>query len=542
MSKYIPNTRGSAKPKDKQAESKSTKMGATELSDMIKAAVKEALTGGDAGGKEDDPGEDSGGLDYEEVMEIVAEAIEAATEKRKSKSDAGEEVAEDPYEDIMEAVADILEELDDGEEMSDDEDDEEKASDGREEPREEGDEGKGKGKRKTAGRPSQSKGRKKSRRPTASPPQRKYSDIYFSRTGEPRVSQNQKKIPPEIQLARAVKCLDVFGRNDPERAAHAARTKYNDEAMERQFKALAATLPSTGGYLIPEAYLDEIIEMLYSRTVVFELGARKVPMPNGNLNIPKQTSGARARWGGEARPIAKTQTAFGNVRLSAKRLEAIVPVTRELLMSTEYSADALFANDLIRRMQLGIDYGALYGTGGEFQPRGISDTKGILTIDAKKLDNPELADNDGKLTADFPVYITGRILIENVDDLGLGWSFNSLMEAYLKNLKTTTGAYIYREEMNAGKLNGFPFKISNQIPMTSAFETEMFFGNWADLLVGEQLGLETYTTLDGVWTDEDGVQHSAFEENLSATRALMYVDIAVRHTESFARIKNAKIA
>lgn len=78
------------------------------------------------------------------------------------------------------------------------------------------------------------------------------------------------------------------------------------------------------------------------------------------------------------------------------------------------------------------------------------------------------------------------------------------------NLKTTTGAYIYREEMNDGKLLRFPYKVSNQIPIDDKNETEMFFGNWADLLVGEQLGLETYTTLDGTWTDEDGVTHSAF--------------------------------
>ena len=120
----------------------------------------------------------------------------------------------------------------------------------------------------------------------------------------------------------------------------------------------------------------------------------------------------------------------------------------------------------------------------------------------------------------------------DVDDLGLGWTFNSFVEGFLKNMKTTTGEYIYREEMNGGKLLGFPYKVSNQI------ET----ANWADLLVGEQLGLETYTTLDGSWTDENGVQHNAFEENLSATRALMYVDIAARHAESFIVVKNVAIA
>ena len=72
------------------------------------------------------------------------------------------------------------------------------------------------------------------------------------------------------------------------------------------------------------------------------------------------------------------------------------------------------------------------------------------------------------------------------------------------NLKTDTGAYIYRDEMGAGKLLGFQYKVSNQIPTNEMGLTELFFGNWADLLVGDQMGLETYTTLDGTWTDENG--------------------------------------
>jgi len=515
----------------KAAEStKSTKMGTDELKDMIKSAVKEALGSGDAA-KDD-------GDDNFDIMDIIEDAIEAANEKRKSRKDAGEEIGDDPTEDILSEVAAMLDELEDENKSDDDDNDNEEkdTSDGREEPRK----GDGTGKSKSAARSKNTKKRAKSRNTPEPPAGRKYGDFYVSRSGGSET--NKKKIPPEINLARAVKCLDVFGKHDPEAAAYYAKKHYGDERMEREFKALSATVPSSGGYLIPEVYLDEIIEMLYSKTVIFELGARKVPMANGNLNIPKATSGARATWGGEARKITKTQPAFGNVRLSAKRLEAIVPQTRELIMSTNYSADAIFANDLTRRMQLGLDYGALYGTGGEFQPLGVSNTKGILLIDALALADPTLADASGRLTADFPVYISSKVLSKNVDDLGLGWTFNSLLEGFLKNLKTTTGAYIYREEMNNGKLLGFPYRVSNQITTSTDNKTSIFFGNWADLLIGEQLGLETYTTLDGSWTDEDGVQHNAFEENLTATRALMYVDIAARHSESFAYIKNCAIS
>ena len=231
--------------------------------------------------------------------------------------------------------------------------------------------------------------------------------------------------------------------------------------------------------------------------------------------------------------------AFGNMRLSAKRLQAIVPQTKELLMSSSYSADQMFANDLMRRMQLGLDYGALYGKGGEFEPEGIANNKGIEVMDAKKLEK-ELADEKGNITADLPVYVRSKAFMKNVDDMAAGWTMNSMLEGVFMNMKTSTGTYIYRDEMIGGKLLGFPYKVCNQIRADNGL-TELFFGNWTDLLVGDQMGLETYTTLEGSWTDEAGIEHNAFDENMAATRATMYDDIGVRHEESFLRVKNIKV-
>lgn len=44
-----------------------------------------------------------------------------------------------------------------------------------------------------------------------------------------------------------------------------------------------------------------------------------------------------------------------------------------------------------------------------------------------------------------------------------------------------------------------------------------------------------------VSSTKNGVQHNAFEENLTGTRALMYDDIGVRHVESFAYVHNIKV-
>lgn len=487
--------------------------------DQLKSMIEACSKGDDAtgdGGTTTDTGINEAG----DLGELVGAAINAATEKRKARKEAGEEVPEDMTADeVMAELNAIMDAQAEDDAVKEGED----AND-----------------TKGTAAPSQTKGTKGVSKPAVkpAPAQRKYSSIFLVNPAAQQVKKEEKNIPADVMLARAVKAYDVFGRHDPERAAYYAKKLYGDEDMAREFKAMSVTSPTGGGYLVPQIYMDDVIEQLYPKTVVFELGARRVPMPNGNLNIPKMTSGTRATWGGEGRRIAKTQPTFGNVKLSAKRLEAIVPQTRELLMSTNYSADALFASDLTRRMQLGMDFGAMFGTGGEFQPLGIANNKAVEKVDATALNNTALADSNGKITADFPVWLEAKVLGKNVDDVSLGWTFNAAVEGYLKNLKTSTGEYIYREEMNGGNLLGYPYKRSNQIPTDSNGKTSIIFGNWADLLAGEQAGLETYTTLDGSWVDENGVQHNAFDENLSATRALMYIDFAVRHVESFIVVNN----
>lgn len=524
-----------------------------DLKGLIKAAVKEALEGSEDDSKDEE-------IVLDDISDIVADAIDAVNEKRKSSKE--DPINDDVAAEILEALNEGKTEGEEGEEKDEDTIDiadaiaqavetiNEKRKSSKEDPIGEADTeeivnavtelieeaaGEGKGSKADPVR----RQLKYVRTPSKSPVQRKYSNIYMNNGGNMDKKKAKKAIPTPVLMARAIKCMDVWGGGDPEKAAHYAEKKYNDGDMAKEFKALSATVGSEGGYLIPEVYADQIIELLYPKTVIFELGAQKVPLTNGNLNIPKMTAGARATWGGEKRKIETSNPTFGNIKLSAKRLQAIIPQTKELLMSSSYSADQMFANDLMRRMQLGLDYGAFYGTGGEFQPLGIMNNKKIEMLDAKKLEKG-LVDDDGNITSDLPVFMRSKAFMKNIDDSSAGWVMNSMLEGIFMNMKTSTGAYIYRDEMISGKLLGFPYKISNQIAVKDKM-TDLVFGNWSDMLVGDQMGLETYTTLDGSWTDENGVTHNAFDENMTATRATMYDDIGVRHEESFLRVTNIKV-
>lgn len=375
-------------------------------------------------------------------------------------------------------------------------------------------------------------------------PQRKYASLFLSggAASAPSASGFKTRIQsmsgPERtktvygMFGRAVKCLHAAGGNF-DNAAFIAERKFMDAEMAREFKALSATVPSDGGYLVPEVYASEIIELLYPATVIFSLGARRLGMSNGNMNIPKTRSGSRAKFVGENRKIPSTAPGFGNLKLSAKKLSAIIPMSNDLLRSTNFDNDVIVGQDITKQMALGVDYGALMGEGGEFQPLGITENKGVLTIDATKLDT-DYASSTGVLTAMFPGYMVAAVLKNNVLAGSLGFTFNTSVEQYFKNLRDNVGGFIFAEEMNKQHtLVGYPYRTTNLFK-TVGGKTKIIFGDWNDLVLGEQGALEIETSREGSWTDEAGNLISAFENDQTIIRAINNVDAGLRHDESFA--------
>ena len=309
--------------------------------------------------------------------------------------------------------------------------------------------------------------------------------------------------------------------------------KFGDADMAHEFKALSATVPADGGYLVPEVYANEIIELLYPSTVIYSLGARRLGMANGNLNIPKIKTGSRALFAGENRAISRSAPKFGNLKLSAKKLTALIPMSNDLLRSTNFDNDVIVGQDVTKQMALGVDYGALLGTGGEFQPLGITKNKGVLNIDVTSIDT-EYSSNQGVLTAAFPNYLVASVLKNNVYADGLGFVFNTSVEQFFKSLRDEVGGFIFAKEMNEnGTLVGYPYKTTNLLETTGG-KTQIVFGNWNDLVIGEQGALEIETSREGSWTDDAGNLVSAFENDQTLIRAINNVDTSLRHDESFA--------
>lgn len=362
---------------------------------------------------------------------------------------------------------------------------------------------------------------------------RRYADIFEQKEKEKELQVPEKDAG--LTVARAIKCL-CLAKNDPEGALacatggqHPSKAMYpTDKRVHALLKDLSATTPSEGGFLIGERYSDEIIPLLLSKTCVMELGGRLVPMPGGNLNMPKLTGGATSYYAGENQNATKSQQTFGNVKLSSKRLVTLVPVSNDLIRNASYAADVMIRDDMVNQMKLKIDWASMYGTGTAYTPLGIK-----LSITTANITQSSAA---ATLSADIIGGMVGSLMATNVPMLKPGWIFNAKIWSALYNLKTTTNQYIYRDEMRQGTLEGFKFGISNQI--TTANSTagstyfDIFLGDFSEFLFGDEMSFEFMASKEASWYDGTELQ-SAFSLDQTVLRITSKHDMALRHNEAF---------
>jgi HK97 family phage major capsid protein len=342
--------------------------------------------------------------------------------------------------------------------------------------------------------------------------------------------------------------LDQFGKfamgilksnNNPEQAlAWAEKTYPENKFLHGCFKALTTGTPSEGGFAVPEVLSSDVIKFLYPKLAYSKLGARRIDMPNGNLTLPRFDAKSTCSYIGETGAAGDTKPTIGSVRGSAKKLAALIPVSNDLIRNANPSFDSFVRDDLINSMQLFRDYTAFYGAGTANAPAGI---KTQLTSAEK------IGSSSTVFTADTPANMKGLLMAKNVPMIAPGWVFNGYHWSWLYSLKTSTGAYIFRDEMNQGKLLGDPFVVSNQIysdnlaggtAPTSSNYGEMFYGDWSEFIEFVQLDMELMASKEASYVNSSGSTVSAMQNDMTVLRALSLHDFGLRHKESFVMSTN----
>ncbi|MCB6184280.1 phage major capsid protein [Leeia sp. TBRC 13508] len=342
---------------------------------------------------------------------------------------------------------------------------------------------------------------------------------------------------PEVagaKVARMAVALAAAGGNSHVAAKIAADRGYGDDVS----MALSTTTPGAGGILIPQSLSSEVIEVLRPKAVVRRLGARTVPLVNGKMTIPRVQGGAVVGYVGADDEAAATGLDFGDLELSSKTLNALVPIGNDLLRvaGTNQSVDQIVIGDLTSAIAAREDKAFIRDNGTANLPKGLrSWVLPANTFVANAVVN--LANIDADLNKAI-------LRLENSDValVSPGWVMSPTTYRFLDSLRDGNGNKVY-PELEAGLLKGYPVGRTTQVPSNlgaSSDESEVYFADFAEAYIGEDLGMTIDYSKDAAYKDSQGNMVSAFQKNQTLIRVMTKHDFGLRHAESVSVITGVK--
>jgi HK97 family phage major capsid protein len=327
-----------------------------------------------------------------------------------------------------------------------------------------------------------------------------------------------------LEAARFIRAI-AAGKGDPDRGAAWAKKQGYDEVA----KALGVSTVEGGGALVPENYSAAIIELLRPASAVRQMNPTIIPMTAGTLTMPALTGGTSAGYVGENKNIGTSQIKTGLMKLSWKKLAAMVPIGNDLIRQSSPAADTIVRDDLVAAVAQRSDQAFIRDDGTQETPKGIrwlTPSGNLVTTQV----SPDLA----KVTQDLATMIM-KLKNGNVRMLRPGWLFSPRTELYLMAQRDTNGNFAWRDEMLAGKLWRYPYATTTLIPdnLGSGDESEVYLCDWADVVIGESTNLLIDVSSEAAYYDTtEAAVVSAFSRDQTVIRCIIEHDINTRHAES----------
>ena len=278
------------------------------------------------------------------------------------------------------------------------------------------------------------------------------------------------------------------------------------EVLKRDLNVGTAT--AGGNTVATNLLASSFIDSLENAMVVASMGATMLRDLNGNVAIPRQTSGATAYWVAESAAVTESQAAFDQVSMTPKTVGAFSDISRKLLLQSSIDIEGFVRNDLAMRLAMAIDLSAIAGTGSSNQPTGILATTGIGAKTFAAAGNPTFGEM---------VDVESQVSIDNALFGSLGYVSTAAMAGAMKQKAKDSGSGQF--VMANGQVNGYNMAVTNQMTANT-----VVFGNFADLIIGMWGGLDI--NVDTSTGSASGTVRVVCMQD---------VDIAVRHAQSFAK-------
>ena len=339
----------------------------------------------------------------------------------------------------------------------------------------------------------------------------------------------------KFSLCRALNCIRQNKDLD----------KWTDAPHEadvfRMMRAMSSGDDSTGGYLVPPQAMPEFIEMYRAEAVCVKMGARVLSgLKGAPVTFVKQTGGATAYWVGEGKAPTDSDLAIGLTKMTPKKLMGLTYINNELIRRANPDAEQLVRQDLALCLGLAVDLAVLRGSGSENQPLGIANTPGINTV--------TLGTGSGAVPDFVHPWPDMRyeLGVDNALRGKLGYVFHMAIHNALMKLRNPYysgdpgGEYpiLPLTDAQLQSILGYPFAETSQLPVNltaggSNNCTEIYFGNWLEVLIGEWMGFEIMGS---------NVAGTAFATDQTWVRIITEVDSVLRHPESMCLCNTARTA
>jgi len=307
-------------------------------------------------------------------------------------------------------------------------------------------------------------------------------------------------IPKGHGFSRCVRYLAMAG-NNAHAALDLAHRSGEKELCDKWDKALAATVLADGGAVIPPEFSQEIVEELGPMAVVRKMGAQTLPMNAGSLMIPYADTSATAAYVSENSNITASQPTFGQLQLSDKILTVLTPISNSLLQNGGAKVDSFIKGHLLRAMARKEDLTFIRSLGTAGEPMGLR----YKAISANQLNVTGTYDV-AKVTADLGRAIATPMALDVDVKNGGGWILPISVYRYLHSACDANSNRVWRDEMDKGFLEGFPYQVTSQIPETiSSTKTEAYFVAFGYCVIAENQNMELAVFPGGAYYDGSNV-------------------------------------
>lgn len=280
------------------------------------------------------------------------------------------------------------------------------------------------------------------------------------------------------------------------------------EALVTPLAPKNAINTTVGAPLIPTTLeMGSFIDLLRNKCVILQV-ARQLNGLVGNIDIPRQTAGATGYWVGEDTAPTSSNATFDTLQLRMKTVAGNTYVTRNMLKQTTLDMEAFVREDLATALALALDKAALYGTGSNNQPLGLSGTTGVNSVNFATANKP---------TYEELVQMETEIGLDNAAVDSMAYIINAGTKGHCKTTQKftgTNGAPIWED---GNQINGYKALVTNQVNTG-----DVFLGNWSDFIVGLFGGLEILVDPYS-YSNKGAIQVTGFQD----------VDFGARHAESF---------